>query len=250
MVDAISSSISGLTPGSGTQAMFSVGAPTYTPNSNLFCKAFDLTCIAQGGNATAISPVHVIEAAHDPFGTFDFIGSDGSVNHRTVVHSDGSPAQSNGDGAQIKIPGTDIAIMRLNTTLPVSVTPAELLPANFRSYLPTLNGQGVPILCTNQFRTIFIRNWLFDPAGQELQIYSEQSGSPYFSWTGNVIVGDSGSPSFAIFGSDVAFLTCWHSGLGGPTWIDNLAAINAAMATLGGGSYMVQTVDLSAYPTP
>lgn len=122
--------IDGITPGLGSQAVYSSGT---TRNTNLFCASYveSLTAITHSVNGgihlglTAITPQHAVGNAHATFPVDVealWITSANTVVPGTLV-------------ASYRVPGRDIVVYVLDSPLPESIVPMKLLPADIGDYL-------------------------------------------------------------------------------------------------------------------
>lgn len=223
---AIDNAISGKSPGSSTQQISSA-------SNFLKVAGVDLTFIATTGNASLVSPSHVINAWHDSaFTNLVFTDNLGNTYSRTATYA--------------QVGTTDIAVGTLNSPLPSAITPVGVFPANFRDYLPDLS-DGVAVAYTTQDKKIFVGEWVQATFGSELMVDVPQV-SARIPWEQALRTGDSGSPCFPVVGSTPAIICAWHGGSSGPMigtgpiLSDYISQINALM----GGESLTQ-LDLSEY---
>jgi len=123
----------------------------YVRNTNCWAYNLDLTCISPwnstGGNGmagTLISPRHVLFCEHVNFhpnvgATIRFVTTNNTVVTRTitalVTHPDYSPFYP------------DITIGVLNADVPTGISFAKILPQNWATYFPSVNGAAqIPAL--------------------------------------------------------------------------------------------------------
>ena len=66
-------------------------------------------------------------------------------------------------------------------------------------------------------------------------------------FTETLIGGDSGNPAFLLVNGEAILLLTHHYSTGGPFYTGHLAAVNAAMAQLGGG-YQLTEAELAVLP--
>jgi hypothetical protein len=231
-------------------------AGVYTKNASCWAADIDLSCVSvwnsSGANmmaGTAISPRHILYATHFPPSVgslFRFVGTDGAVVTRTMTASAAMPTTSP------YYP--DFSVGLLDSALPSSVVPAKILPSAWRDYLPTVDFWiGIPGLCLDQEKKALVSD------------FSGGDGLVYFTQPVNLnaaqralffegkIEGDSGSPAFLIVNNQAVLLTVWtfsgtNGGGTGSSLAYHAAAVNALMASLGGG-YQLTDIDLSAFPT-
>lgn len=241
---------------------------TYQPpdyfvrNPNFWAADVDLTCLAaynsygwggEGGPqraGTLVSPRHFLCATHFliPVGTrMYFVKQGGKVAVRTVT--------------DYRTVGPDITVGVLDSDVPAGINFAKILPFsayNFRKKLYAPEGYEaqvypwpVPVLNCNQFREGLVADvGTWGPAGVNYVCSNRPPTDPQrHEFYKDVIVGDSGSPSFVIINGTAVLLTQWTYGGAGQGDEDVYYAplINAAMTELGGG-YQLTEIDLSAFP--
>ena len=241
---------------------------TYEPpdyfvrNGDFWAADVDLTCISaynsygwggEGGPqraGTLVSPRHFLCATHFllPVGTrMYFVKPGGRVVVRTVT--------------DFRTVGPDITVGVLDSDVPTGINFAKVLPStsfNWRKRLYAPEGSEaqvypwpVPVLNVNQFReglVADVETW--GPAGINYVCSNRPPTDPQRQvFYKDVIVGDSGSPSFVIINNTAVLLTQWTYGGAGQGDEDAFyaPAINAAMTQLGGG-YQLTEIDLSAFP--
>jgi hypothetical protein len=216
-------------------------AGVYVRNASAWCADLDTTCIAANTRATLITPRHIYGVEHLPPGsTIDFVTAGNVRVTRTVIDSTMiGPANASDSYA------TDIWIGRLDSDVPNTITPAKVLPTGVSTWMPGLT-YGVPALATNQFKQAMVHEW-----------YSRTLGFCYFrrpilenrkTFHTPVVGFDSGSPIFLIVNGVAVLLTGWTRTYSGVDIRLQLAAINAAITSLGGGGSLA-TADLSGFPT-
>lgn len=248
--------IVGLTPGAALPIFTTQnhGAGTYTRNTGTWPAdiAAKLTCISPWNSAgeayyagTAISPLHIIFAAHYeiPVGaTIRFIAADNTVITRTMIAKGTHPSY---------VPHfPDLTVGQLDSALPGTITPCKILPDNWAAKLPGLatGKTALPALCLDQEEKALITDLftLTDRADFTAPyLINAAARVPYHE---TKITGDSGNPAFLIINDELVLLTVWtYGGAGGGTAIQpQRAAINALMASLGGG-YTLTDADLSSF---
>ena len=162
---AISQFTSLLAAGSDKEVYSTSSHPTYVRNTNCWLYDLDLTGICvypskRGG--TAVTPRHLISAKHYTFGVGAvryFLTSDNVLISRTVTH-------------QVNNPAVDLTISLLDSDLPDSIQPLQVLPVDWKNYMPATLGpdaprfgfehpftttseiHGLPAIQYNQFRQI------------------------------------------------------------------------------------------------
>lgn len=195
-----------------------------------------------GPQGVAISPLHTISPNHytAPVGaTVRFIGNDNSVNDRTI-------------SSQMQIGSTDLRLNRLSSALPASVVPAKTLPSGYIDYLPSIDvienyrsAYTVPGFYINKLSEAYVIECGI--ANNSIYIYQSLDSFPDRHDMYTVPVGgDSGSPVYLIVNDELVVLTTLHTPGSGPAIVNNYAAINAGMTTLGGG-YQLTDISVSGF---
>lgn len=218
---------------------------TYVWNAARWCADIDLTCVSvwnsTGANTrggTLVSPRHVVFATHYLIAvgaTLRFVKADGTVVTRTMT-------------ARSSVPGTysDLTVGVLDSDVPAGIAFAKVLPVDYdTAKMPGVRNR-VPALKLDQEKKASVADYygtngfwsicLLPTDPQRLAMYEE------------VVVGDSGSPSFLIVnGGPVLTHVMLFGGPGaGGLFTDNRAGVNAAMTALGGG-YQLTDADLSGF---
>ena len=181
----------------------------------------------------AFTPLHVIMATHYliPNGTvLRFIAMNNTVVERSIVSGD-------------FIYGSDIYIAKLNTPLPVSITPLQFMPANESDYLPSVESWDLPMFATDAQEHAITKDnyWGELPTS----VYAKNS-LLYPLLTETTIGGDSGNPMFYVINGTPVAISHWSSSYRGPRYSSYLTEIADIVSTLGGG-YTLSTVDLSSF---
>jgi hypothetical protein len=253
LVTSMATMLGVLSPSPTTYDLYSAADDTngiYTRNPNLFAASVDLSCIPVWNSYFApsnqynkyggvlISPRHLLMVAHahPASGTIRFVDNSNTTVTRTIVD-------------QLVVPGLDLMVTLLDSDVPGGISFAQILPDNFRDYLPQ-PPLGYPSLNTNQFRTLRVGDLTATPSGSVTVTQSiDPTRAPWFS---PIIVGDSGSPLLMIIGGQPVVLAQLAQGgptlCGGPSDADNRMAIESVMATLlPSPLYTLSQIDLSAY---
>ncbi|MCW1887474.1 hypothetical protein OKA04_22250 [Luteolibacter flavescens] len=199
-----------------------------------FTRRLDFTGVAWDDTrtATAVSPLHVVMAAH----------YQRPVGSKVVFHDRGGRPHQRTLVAVESLTGiADVAVGKLDAPLPSGVKPYRVLPpsGDYGSLA------GCLAIVTDQQRRAFVH-----------EIYSIQNGSLAFSHANrlsplvrkNLVTGDSGHPSFLLVGGEMVLIgTHTFGGPGKGPFYSSPAVyrgVNAAMAKLGGG-YQLGTVPLA-----
>ena len=199
-----------------------------------FTQRLDFTGVAWDDTrtATAVSPLHVVMAAHyqRPVGsTIVFNDRSGRPQRRTLV------AVESLSGV------TDVAVGKLDSPLPSGVKPYRVLP-------PSTGYESVAgclAVVTDQQRRAFVHE-IAGVQGTGLSFRHSGRVSPVLRK--HLVTGDSGHPSFLLVGGEMVLIGTHTSGGpgSGPFYASPqvFSAIDAAMAKLGGG-YRLSTVPLA-----
>lgn len=240
---------------SGDLNVYSVqDGTTFVRNPNCWAAGLNLTC-ASPWNSTAgqqmagtlISPRHVLFCRHLNFfpsvgATIKFVTANNQVISRTISNM-GLYA---GSGPLTFFP--DIAIGLLDSDVPESITFAEVLPADWEDYMPSLSRlSSVQCLRLNRVERATTARF-GGVALNRFQCYVPPANElPFFEW---IVVGDSGNPVFLFINSRPVVLgTFTNGGAGVGTFISSqITQVNEIMTTLGGG-YQLTTTDLSGFPS-
>lgn len=231
----------------------SINGNTFIRNNNCWVNDIDLTCVSPWNSTgrttmggTLISRRHVLFCEHLNFrpeigATIKFVTSDNVVVSRTIANRLTHPAY---------VPYyPDICIGVLDSDVPESISFAKVLPANWKSYLPSLSTSStIPTLRFNQQEKASVADWrggLLPVGSFQLQYPSSIPRQAYYE---NIIIGDSGNPIFIIINGHLVVLGTFTSGgAGGGTLIsEHIDAINTMMTTLG-GNYQLTQISLSGF---
>ncbi|MEK7952962.1 hypothetical protein WKV53_20785 [Luteolibacter sp. Y139] len=200
-----------------------------------FTRRLDFTGVAWDDTrtATAVSPLHVVMAAHyqRPVGsTIVFNDRSGQPHRRTLV-----AVESLSEIA-------DVAVGKLDSPLPSGVKPYRLLPPStgYESLA------GCLAFVTDQQRRAFVH----EIAGVQGNGLSFRHGSRVSSlFRKNLVAGDSGHPSFLLVGGEMVLISTHTTGGPGSGSFYScpqvFSAVDAAMTKLGGG-YHLSVVPLAS----
>ena len=224
------------------------GPDAFVRNPSCWANTIDISCVSpwnsEGGSldsGTLISPKHVVFCEHASFypkngSTITFVSSSGNKITRTIVNS-------------IRCANADIRVAILNEDVDSGVTFAKVLPTNWATYLPTnfwliRNYQSyIPVMCLNQTERASISGLV------HLTLhFNNLPDNRYSSYFGQIVVGDSGNPTFIIIDGKPILLGVFSTGgAGSGSHVGyHTEGINSAMSTLGGG-YQLTHVDLSSF---
>lgn len=176
----------------------------YTPNPDFWARDLDLTgysVVMHDGTefnpklvATLITPRIAVNAAHRSLRgltTYRFVDRDGSIVEREIVSTTSN---------------SDVRLILLDDDVP-NCTPAQLLPANWATYIPN-SGAGLPMLGFDQISNGAVRD-LVTIKNFVGRVQAEQSSDPIRSSFFVELFGDSGLPLFLIGPSGVILLGTW-----------------------------------------
>ena len=244
----------------------------FEPDSNCWTHDVDLTCCSMWNDGptlsacgptqtavTAISPRHVIYAAH-----FDYLARDHAYMHITTNALFTMPSDKTyyfrGRSGQIygrqiigrKSIGGDIAIGLLNEALPeYDILPAYVLPTNFVEYV--YDGKFIPFLIVDQQERAIVRSstgfnlfQISEFTGQNLPIGNRSAFNKQV-----FIGGDSSSPKFFIIENVPVLIGVLHKTSGHGSFVSQYfhAITNAMSELLPSSDYHLNVIDLSAYET-
>lgn len=265
LTTTIDTSLSGAST-SLQQSLFSTenhASQNYTRNSSLILNASHLDALtcespwnSSGGTkkaGTLVTPRHVVLANHYRYGngtTVRFVGTDGTVFNRTVIQG---KRVDNGANP------TDVYIALLNEDLPNDITPCEIFPSNYATYLPSGNNSAaansLPIIALNQENKVVLLdfNYVYDSSGSyNRALFSVPVKTDRLAFNKTIIAGDSGSPLFAVNDTKLLLVSTFTTPKAGPFYGDLTSALNSTIAevdALAGIStgYTVTEGDLSSY---
>ncbi len=198
----------------------------------------------QGG--VVVAPNIVLGADHNRPGngdTYSCVSMAGAWHTRTIID-------------RMAVGNGDLFLSILDSDFPAAIKPAKVLPANWANYLPSLamvNGIlcPVPMLTTDYQKQALVNEMIYaaSSAAQVLFRHANESDqmagirADYFE---GVIAGDSASGVCHVLNNEVVVRTTYGSDVAGPDASNAIAALNAAIATLG-GSHPLTQVSLSAF---
>jgi hypothetical protein len=233
---AIDDRIAGLTANSSTKNLYSTydhATPSYVRSTTCWLAGVDTSAVSVWNSATgdgkyavtAVTPTHVIAAHHVVElvngVTVRFLGNDGAIVTRTLVDS--------------LNPSGDLRVWKLNAALPDTVVPVRVAASAETSRLG-LSTWLLPALFFNQTRKVLVGNWIVTSISQASGNSINLTQRAAF-WEG-LVLGDSSCPACLLLDGRLVLL--WAATSAGPpasgARIDQyIAAIESAIATLGGG---------------
>lgn len=239
-------------------------AGTFVRNSNFLLNSTHrdaVTCASPWNSrqgafraGTAVTPRHVLVATHYPLAvgdTIKFVTSDDTVISRTITRK-----------VTVK-ENSDIDMLLLDSDLPATITPCKLFPSNYEDYLPagtaynSYAATSIPLLTVNargekaSVREL-LRITITDHGHLGVQVKVPEPTSSLYPFYEPTVVGDSGSPVFAVIGSELWLMNLWWSGGGGTFLASILTELNSAISSLDASEgistgYTVTEGDLSSY---
>ena len=213
--EAIDNRIAGKSP-SAALPVFAAGtdhnAAVYVRNTSSWC--FDLrqqmTCISpwnEGpGSAgifypgTAITAQHVISARHVHLANgviIRFITADNVVVERTIRGSADHPA-------------LDVSVHTLGSALPATITPCNVLPANYGDYLSYVGGGRPPVMMLDYEENALVYD--LRELGVSANYIKPSFHADRVPFNQRIVSGDSGNPAFLIINDTLVLLSVAHLG--------------------------------------
>jgi hypothetical protein len=232
MVSTLSDLTSSSTPGIVDQSIFNSAETALNPS--LFTDGYNFSCVAAPSvgyaeNATLISPLFVVEAAHYPAENVTFISPNGTIYHDSLMEVDGVVQAEPIDGTDLYLGELSSAVPTpsdpMGLSAPYLITPAALLPApsDYSDYLHP-GTDPVPVVRASQFGQLSVSEW---NGGNGLAAVTQGSLAPWALEYGSSGAtydsapdGDSGNGVFALIDGETVCL----GSLYGPTEFDDIAS--------------------------
>ena len=154
---------------------------------------------------TLISPRHIILAKHFIIGIISggtpilFVDNNNSVVTRKLI--------------KYEFDNTDIAVGLLDNDVPSNIKFAKVLPKNYFTYFAPNSDNNYAVGLDAQEKAILKR--IFNIFSSTIDIRGFSNEHPYFSFSENIITGDSGNPVFLIIDNELVLLTTWWFDTGG-----------------------------------
>jgi len=188
-------------------------------NTNFWARGLDFSCASPWNDSTgtlragtAISRRHVVFAKHFPLWTgvrIAFVDGEGQVTHYTIRKTK-------------SIGKTDIMIGSLDYELAPGIRPAKLLPDDFPKCLG--DAAGLPVVTLNQREEALVSelNGLYTN-GAPARVWNRHARRQGRTAFGKeIVVGDSGNPTFLFVNGEPILLYCVQSvgtGCGSGPWL-------------------------------
>jgi hypothetical protein len=207
---------------------------------------------------TAITPRHVLLAAHYPLSigdTLRFVTSDNVVVTRTVVQTSVIIYEQ---------ASVDALVLLLDSDLPSSITPCKIFPSDYDAYLPagahhlSHNAFRIPLISFNRYEQCSIADFrtvnMPPPTKYPFMLWrSPELENRLDFWT-EASVGDSGNPLFACINSELWLVSTFRTAYGGPFYGRMVSELNSTIASLDAlqginTGYTATEGDLSSYTT-
>lgn len=137
---------------------------------------------------------------------------------------------------------TDIGIGLLDNEVPGNYTFAKVLPPNYQDYIGY--PQNILAVSLDQQEKAILKVWdgllnYIATGGNYQYAYITSISSsdpinfqPYSSFSEDIVVGDSGNPSFIIIDNELILLSCWHTPISGPFITDRYNKVNELINSL------------------
>lgn len=137
---------------------------------------------------------------------------------------------------------TDIAVGLLDNEVPNNIKIAKVLPTNYQNYIgyPT----NILAVSLDQQEKAILKVWdgllNYVTAGGSYQysfLNSILSNDPisfqsFTAFSEDIVVGDSGNPSFLIIDNELVLLCCWHTPFAGPFVTNRYNKVNELIQSL------------------
>jgi hypothetical protein len=159
------------------------------------------------------------------------VTANGSVVTRTIV----AKQEILGEGYAY-----DLVVVKFDSALPVSITPAKVLPSDVLDYFPSLSTlYTIPCLAINQENKALVTD--LASLGDLFVSCRTPVNSTRLNFFEDLISGGSGRQGFLVIDDEAVLLTPWtFGGPGrGPRVHGLHTELNAAMTSLGGGYQLV-----------
>lgn len=145
---------------------------------------------------------------------------------------------------------SDIAIALLDSEVPSNIKIAKVLPPNYQDYIETSSYKYVVGLDQEE-KAIIKRNnlaYITDLVDvPRIVSIPLDNLDPYYSFTEDIIVGDSGNPVFIIIDNELVVLTTWFTPYSGPFITTRYDVVNSIINNLSPGEgYGLTPIDLAS----
>jgi hypothetical protein len=205
---------------------------------------YTLSNYSLAGRGCLVTPIHLVQAAHNGLAVSDgigFLGNTGTAYSRTV-------------SAYVDI-APDMRVIKLNEALPADVVPAKILPTPDTHFTTADFTAGIRSVYIGKYADLVPRRWVgYGPnannlVGDYVMTAAEtfDGGDPLLTpFARAVEPGDSGSANYIIINNQAVLIgTNYGNGLTSPH--RQRTEFDAAITTLGSNGYSVSVVDLSGF---
>lgn len=222
-------------------------------NASALTAPIDLTCLVamnsyeyskHGG--ILITRKHILVAYHFGYGigtTVYFLGNDGIIVSRTITHT-----------ASYTVGSVDLQVAQLDSDVPITITPASVLPTNFAQYISN-GGTGIPVISIinrvqgeGRVKQINIAEIKSSSLPNNYTIIGQSANSlrnPYYS-TPNAQDQDSGNPTMMVLPGLTIALFAFHYPTNGPALHYFRTTVQGFLDAWGGG-YTLTSANLAPY---
>lgn len=236
---AVDKRIAGLTANDSTKKVYGTydhtGGGNYVRSDTCWASNLNVSAISVWNSATgngdypvtAITPRHIALAYHVTElidGTqFRFVDTDGNIITRTMISS-----------ARVSV--TDLKIGKLDSDLPDSVVPLEVLNTNHQKFIELVE---MPLVVIDRERKALV----YDCTGTGAGIAS--ANAQRLTFTKTLVTGDSSSPGMIVQDERLVLLfALTGAGPNGASIYAAYAATNAVLTSLGGGYQLTQSAEI------
>ena len=211
--------------------------------STFWAKNIDFTAVSVWNNrgyggsadyrmrgATAVTKRHIVMAKHFLLSASDklwFVTADGTWIERTVsqVASDGS---------------TDISVGLLDSDLPSTITPVNVVPSNFETYFDRdsagsigVNDRPIVMGFDHEKKGLLFQLTRAANAGNNVTYFDGALvPSPYDDMAEDLASGDSGNPLFIIIEGKPVIITSFYTTSSSPAYNKYISTINTLIASV------------------
>lgn len=234
----IDTALVGANPSTDKTVFSVMNSSTLTRNPDLWISGYvnQLTAISPWNSynsnfraGTAITRRHLAMAWHFPTvnGTvFKFVEANGTVHERTQI------------GTSYSLQSIDRLVVTLDSDLPLGITPAKVLPANYLTYLPyydttNISQNRVPLLMLDQDENALVTDLsslrFFDFTSNFLTHRTPISANR-LAFNEGLIGGDSGNPIFMLLNNEAVLCACHMGTTIGPVWCADSAIASLILA--------------------
>jgi hypothetical protein len=228
----------------GNKTMYSTmnhSTETYVRDGSCWCADLDLTCMSVWNSrgvarraGTLISPCHILFARHYSLAVGDtvrYVTNDNVVVNRTIISR--------------SLLNNDMAVARLDSDVPSTISFAKVLPQEGFKYLPEIT-RWLALLTTDQEKKALVTEIFSNIFYSDAVVIGQPQKTVRKTFYEVYVTGDSGSPVFLVINDELVVIgMAW-----GNYYISNVNynhdEVNNALIILGGG-YELTPIDLSNF---